>query len=253
MKKFPFVLVVGLLSVAIAFSQDIPPGTVLPIMTASTVDSAKSKPGDRISGRLMQDVVLPSGAIIRSGARVQGLVVESSGVAAPSPRLVLRFDQLLSGGKQFRISVSLRALASMQDVFEAQLPYNDFDEYGTSTSDWNTVQVGGAAVYRGDGTLRSAMDIVGRATDSGAVTAKLVSAPKLGCPLAPPEVDTEQSLWVFSPWACGTYGFEDLKIVHHGVTSPRGVIELAAGKNVRVRGGSGWLLRTVSLTDSVPD
>jgi hypothetical protein len=133
----------------------------------------------------------------------------------------------------------------MQDVFEAQLPVSNFDEYGTSSSDWTTVQVGGAAVYRGDGTVRSAMDIVGHATDYGAVTAKLVPAPKLGCPATPAESDREQSLWVFSPWACGTYGFDTLAIAHHGATDPLGTIVLSASKSIRVRGGSGWLLRVV--------
>jgi hypothetical protein len=92
------------------------------------------------------------------------------------------------------------------------------------------------------------MDIVGRTTDYGAVTAKLVPAPKLGC-LAT-AIDGEQSLWVFSPWACGTYGFEDLKIAHHGTTPPIGAIELTAPSSFRVRGGSGWLLRVVA---SEPD
>ncbi len=130
----------------------------------------------------------------------------------------------------------------MQDVFDAQLPWNTFDDYGTSTSDWNTVQVGGAAVYRGDGTVRSAMEIIGRATDYGAVTAKLRPNPKLGCPADLAEIEREQSLWVFSPWACGTYGFDDLAIAHHGSTAPVGTIELTSAKKIRIRAGSGWLL-----------
>jgi hypothetical protein len=133
----------------------------------------------------------------------------------------------------------------MQEVFDAQLPWSTFDEYGTSSSDWNTVQVGGAAVYRGDGTVRTAMDIIGHSTDSGAVTAKLMAAPKLGCPAESVANQPEQSLWVFSPWACGTYGFEDLSIAHHGNSAPRGTIELTSAGAVHVRGGSGWLLRVV--------
>jgi hypothetical protein len=242
-----FVLAVGILSAAIAFSQEIPPGTVLPIMTANTVDSAKSRPGDKLTGRLMQDVILPSGEKIRAGARVEGQVVQSSNPSAtPGARLGVHFDRLVTNRKQFPISVSLRALASMNDVFLAQLPVGTFDEYGTSSSDWTTVQVGGAAVYRGDGTVRSAMEVVGRATDYGAVTARLQPAPKLGCPANSIENEREQSLWVFSPWACGTYGFEDLAITHHGTTVPVGTIELSAPGAVHVSGGSGWLLRTVS-------
>ena len=156
-----FVLLVVVFAGA-AYCQQIPPDTILPIMATSTVDSTKAKPGDRLSGKLMQDVPLPSGQSIRTGAKVEGQVIESSNASATAgARLVVRFESLFANGKQYRIVASLRALASMQDVFFAQLPVGTFDEYGTSPSDWTTVQVGGAAVYRGDGTVRSAMDIVG--------------------------------------------------------------------------------------------
>jgi hypothetical protein len=242
-----FGLVTALFSVSLAtvFAQQIPPGTVLPIMSNTTLDSTKSKPGDKFTGRLMQDVVLPSGDRIRAGSRVEGEVVESASPhGSAMARLVLRFDRLVKGDKRTPIVASLRSLASMNEVFNAQLPVGTFDEYGTSSSDWTTVQVGGAAVYRGDGTVRSAMEIVGQATDYGAVTAKLLPAPKLGCPAT--SIDGEQSLWVFSPWACGTYGFDDLTITHHGNSAPVGTIELTAPKSVHVRGGSGWLLRVVA-------
>lgn len=239
-----FVAALLLLPLATLLAQQIPPGTVLPIMANATLDSAKSKPGDKFTGRLMQDVALSSGEKIRAGSRIEGQVVEStSSAGANGARLVVRFDRLIIGNKQTAVTVSLRSLASMNEVFDAQLPVGTFDEYGTTTSDWTTVQVGGAAVYRGDGTVRSAMDIVGRATDYGAVTAKLLPAPKLGCPAT--STDVEQSLWVFSPWACGTYGFDDLTIAHHGNNPPVGTIELTAPKSVHVRGGSGWLLRVV--------
>jgi hypothetical protein len=246
-----FVAALLLLPLATVLAQQIPPGTVLPIMANNTLDSAKSKPGDKFTGRLMQDVALSSGEKIRAGSRIEGQVVESSSTGASGARLVVRFDRLVFGDKQAPVMVSLRSLASMNEVFNAQLPVSTFDEYGTSSSDWTTVQVGGAAVYRGDGTVRSAMDIVGHATDYGAVTAKLLPAPKLGCPATP--VDGEQSLWVFSPWACGTYGFDGLTIAHHGNNPPVGIIELTAPKSVHVRGGSGWLLRVVaSDADKAP-
>lgn len=237
----------ALIFVTSVCSQQIPAGTVLPVMASRTLSSAKSKPGDRITGKLMQDVVLPSGEKIRAGARVEGQVLRALEPAAPiGALLVVRFDRLIADGKEYPISVSLRALASMQDVFEAQLPVSTFDEYGTSVSDWTTVQVGGAAVYLGDGTVRDAMEIVGKAPGWGIVTAKLMPAPKRGCAANPVGGEREQSLWVFSPWACGTYGFENLSIAHHGNTDPVGTIELSGARAVHVRGGSGWLLRMVN-------
>jgi hypothetical protein len=226
-------------------AQQIPAGTALPIRSSKGLESTKAKAGDRIAGKLMQDVVLASGEKIRTGARVEGTVVDSSVQGSAPARVTVRFDRLVTGNQQFVIKATLRALASMEEVFAAQLPWNTFDDYGTSSSDWSTVQVGGAAVYRGDGTVRSAMEVVGHATDFGAVTAQLMPAPRRGCPGSPMDTDREQSLWVVSPWACGTYGFEGLAIAQIAAMPP-GTIELTSTKAINVRAGSGWLLVTLA-------
>jgi hypothetical protein len=254
MKSLAFAVLIVPLVAAVANSQHIPAGTVLPIMTNTTVESGKSKPGDKVTARLMQDVALPSGERIRRGAKLEGQIVQTSD-AGIGATLALRFEHLVSGGRQIPLTVSLRALASMQEVFEAQLPTSTFDEYGTSISDWTTVQVGGAAVYLGDATVRDGMQIVGQAPGWGIVTAKLVPAPKLGCKAIPTESQSEQALWIFSPWACGTYGLDDIQIAHHGVTPPVGTIELNAPARFRVKSGSGWLLLVVADegTAQLPD
>jgi len=246
MPQFPLwlLLVLSLVLSTTGFCQELPRGTALPVMLGRTLNSAKSKPGEPITTKLMQDVVLPSGERIRRGAKLEGRVVEATVAAGSSPaRLVVRFDRLVDDSRQYAITASLRSLASMSDVFDAQLPVGTFDEFGTSISDWTTVQVGGAAVYLGDQTVRDGMQIVGHAPGFGITRAKLVAAPKRGCPENPEENQEEQSLWVFSPWACGTYGFEDLTISHHGNSAPLGAIELSSPKVVYVRGGSGLLLR----------
>jgi hypothetical protein len=52
------------------------------------------------------------------------------------------------------------------------------------------------------------------------------------------------ALWVFSPYACGVYGFgRNLEISRDGRTSPIGQIQLASKKKIEVHAGSGWLLR----------
>jgi hypothetical protein len=232
-----------LLTLASLLAEQLPSGTALPVMAHTSLNSVKAKPGATITGKLMQDVVLASGERIRRGAKVVGQVVESSPGAGGTPaRLLVRFDRLISGNKQYSVTTSLRSLASMQDVFNAQLPTSTFDEYGTSVSDWTTVQVGGAAVYLGDATVRDGMNVVGHAPGYGITRARLVPAPKRGCTAKLGDSTDEQSLWVFSPWACGTYGFEDVAIAHHGTTPPVGVIELTAPGAVRIQAGSGWLL-----------
>ncbi len=228
--------------VVTAPGQEIPAGTVLPLMLNNTLNAAHDRPGKMIRGRIMQAVVLPD-TTIPEGALVTGHVVSSNAATATSQsRLTVTFDELAFKGRRIPITTHLRALASMNEVFDAKLPTNSWDDYGTSMSDWNTVQVGGAGVYRGNGQVVSYGQVVGRATDYGAVTAHLIAVPSSGC-LGD---DHEQSLWVFSPSACGLYGFNELQIAHSGKTPPLGQIEFRSRRNVHVAGGSGWLLRVES-------
>ncbi len=234
--------VVLLLLVTVAAAQEVPAGTVLPVMLNSGLDVRHARPGQLISGNIMQDVPLPDGASIPKGARVVGHVVSASVATAGSPsRLTVKFDRIVTKELEIPVTVHLRALGSMNEVFESKIPTNSLDDYGTSTSDWNTVQIGGAGVYRGNGQVVSGDQVVGKSTDYGAVTAKLLSTPKSAC--HGEDDGHEYALWVFSPWACGVYGFSDLQIIHTGRTSPVGEIELESGRDVRVNGGSGWLLR----------
>jgi hypothetical protein len=231
-------------------AQQIPAGTALPVMLNSTLDVKKDKPGRKISARVMQEVRLPNGASIPAGARVFGTILQVSASGATGSRLVVKFDQLNLRGQTLSLMTSLRAVASMTEVFDAQLPTNTFDEYGTSIADWTTVQVGGDAVYRGNGQVISWDNrVVGSATLGGAVTARLTAVPDRGCRGAVEGNDREQALWVFSTSACGVYGFPELKIAHAGRTDPVGEIVLESPVNVQVRGGSGLLLRVIAPTD----
>lgn len=237
-----FALVLALPVAAIA--QTIPDGTVLPVMLNPTLDARHSKPGQKITGRIKQDVPLPDGSSIPRNSTIVGQVVSVTPATSGSPsQLAVKFDSVSVKGRQIPVTAHLRALASMNEVFEAHMPTNAWDDYGTSPSDWNTVQVGGAGVYRGSGELVGNGQVMGRATDWGAVTAKLVAAPARGCN---GDGDREQALWIFSPWACGVYGVNDLKIAHAGRTDPVGVIEFESPRDVRIQGGSGWLLRVDS-------
>ncbi len=251
MKWVQIICVCLVLSEAAFCAQHIPPGTALPVMLNSTLDAKKDKRGRKISARVMQEVRLPNRGSIPAGARVIGHVLQvSSPTGTSGSRMVVKFDQLNSRGRTISLTTSLRAVASMTEVFDAQLPTNTFDEYGTSIADWTTVQVGGDAVYRGDGKVISWDNrVVGSATIGGDVTAKLTAVPDRGCHGAIEGNDREQALWVFSTTACGAYGFHELKIAHAGRTDPVGEIVLESPVNVQVRGGSGLLLRVIAPTD----
>src|ERR1022692_1594600 len=198
----------------------------------------------------MQDVPLPSQTRIRAGAKLVGQVVEVTRPSATSgSRIVMSFDHLIIRGAEIPVTTNLRSLASMMEVFEAQLPTNAIDDYGTTPADWVTVQIGGNVVYRGNGTVMTDGQVVGKSTLGGDVTAKLIASGDGTCRGTAAGNDREQALWLFSPSACGAYGFAELKIVHAGRHDPVGQIILASDKNVHVPAGSGLLLRMTAASD----
>ncbi len=247
MLKFTVVVAVLLPLVHASLAQQIPAGTVMPVMLQTALSARKARAGQKIQARVMQDVPLSSEARVRTGSKLVGHIVE---VTRPSKtagsRIVLTFDRLLFQGTSIPVTTSLRSLASMMDVFDAQLPTSAIDDRGTSQSDWVTTQIGGDAVYRGAGIVMSHGEVVGRSTDSGEVTAKLIASRDGGCRGSIVENDRAQALWLFSPSACGAYGFEDLKISHNGRTDPIGQIVLESDRNVNVSAGSGLLLRVTT-------
>ena len=234
-------LFIGLLiSPALLMAQDLPAGIALPVMLNSGIDANKVASGATIKARLMQDVILPSGVRIRAGATVLGNIVEVNPPGTGSgSRVAVRFDRLAFHKSTLHFSSHLRALASMNEVFEAWLPTNAIDDYGTSTADWNTVQVGGnEVVYRGNGTVMSASGVVGNASIGGDVQAPLQPVRSGGCHGGA----NPQALWVFSTTACGVYGYDDITIAHWGRTNPVGDIVLVSKGKLRVQSGSGLLL-----------
>jgi len=89
----------GLLSaLAMLVTPGLPVGTALPVVLNSTLDAKKDKPGQKIEGRLMQDIPLSAGEKIKAGAHVIGHIVEVRR-AGGGYRMVVKFDQLQERGK----------------------------------------------------------------------------------------------------------------------------------------------------------
>ncbi len=217
-------------------AQTLPPGTALPVMVSSTLNAKSSKPGQKIEGRLMQEVLLPSGAKIKSGAHVSGHVINVTKPSGSGSAIVVKFDTL-DDGESIPLNLSLRALAASESVFQAKTPV-DATSTEESSNQWVTKQVGGEYVFRGRGYVASDQGKVGIWSGSG-VFGKLTAGGD--CPGADGNGE-QQALWIFSTSACGVYGFEHLKLAHAGRTAPLGEIKLESEQNVLVRGGSGWLL-----------
>jgi hypothetical protein len=230
------------------FAQDdIPAGTILPLELKSSLNSRKMRVGQVLNARVMQDVPLSNGSTIHAGAKVVGHVAE---VLSPTDRhgaqLSFQFDTLEYSKHRAhvraRITTNLRALASMMEVEEAQLPKSGPDR-GTSQNAWTTEQIGGDVVYRGGGPVANGLRVVGKPTANG-VLVRVASKPGTKCRGDIDGNDQPQALWLFSSDACGTYGFSDLTISHAGRTAPMDQITLTAARgHFNVRSGSGLLLR----------
>ena len=230
---------------AIAFGQTtIPAGTILPLRLNSALNSRKSKAGQAISARLMQDVPLARKSKIHAGAKVIGHLLEVIPATATSgARISFQFDTLEVSKHKVPITTNLRALASMLEVEEAQIPQAGPDR-GTSQNSWTTVQVGGDVVYRGGGPVARGLEVVGTPTSDG-VLVRLRENPEGKCRGETDGNDRPQAMWIFSADACGAYGFSDLTIIEAGrSSSPPGQITLASTTgNFDIRSGSGILLR----------
>jgi len=227
-----------------AISTALPAGTALPVMLGATLNPKSDKVGQKIEGKLMQEVHLPSGAVIKKGAKVTGQVIA---VQKPS-RITVQFTELQDEHQTIVLNVSLHALASAESIFQAQLPVGNSPS--EQSNEWVTQQVGGDYVFRGRGYVSSGQGKVGLWTGEG-VVGKLSAGEDC---LDFEGNGQEQALWLFSTAACGAYGFnKKLTIVHDGSTAPLGQITLeSTAKELQVRSGSGLLLVVNSQASGAP-
>ncbi len=223
--------------------QNIPFGTIFPVQLDSTL-SNRSLPGQFIKATVMQDVPLRHRAKIPAGAKVMGEVIaidsDSTGI-----RISLKFDRLKVRKTVFPILTGLRALASGLEIDAAEMPLIGGDR-GTPSTAYTTVQVGGdEVVYRGGGHVMNASEIVGEPVPNGVLGRTRPNLTK-GCRDQTNANDAAQALWVFASDACGVYGFDNLAILGTGREDPVGQITLLLKrKDVKIRGGSGMLLRII--------
>ncbi len=226
-------------------AQDrIPAGTILPVRLNTSISSAKSKPGQVITARIMQAVPLAQGRKIRAGARVVGHVVDvTPAMNGAAGKIFFQFDKLVVSKETIPVVTNLRALASPLEVEEAELPYWTPDR-GTPSTVITTVQIGGdEVVYRGGGPVAKGIEVVGEPVPDG-VLARARAKAGTECRGMVEGNDRPQALWVFGSDACGMFSYPRLRIAHAGRTDPIGEIVLTSTEgDVNVRSGSGMLLR----------
>jgi hypothetical protein len=227
-------------------SITVPNGTILPVSLSTSLSSARSRPGQVVTGRIMQDVPLPNGEKIRAGSKIEGHVVEvNSRTGATGPTISVQFDKLHTSGGTIPVTTSLRAIAGPEEVIEAQEP-----EVGPGEGDvWDwmpTTLVGGDVVYGVGGPVTTGDNpdqVVGSGV-SGGVLSQVRAREGTKCRGAMDGNDSPQALWVFSSDACGSYRLHHARLVHAGRTAPVGLVVLASeGGEVKLPAGTGMLLR----------
>ena len=233
-----------MLLAAFAFAQEIPAGTVIPIMLDSSVNAQKDKAGKKITGHLMQDVPMPDGGRIKERSPITGQIVRVDKPGSSGSSVVLRFETIEDRGHSMQLTAALLAVASMASVADAQSPINSSSN-SDPTTQWVTRQVGGDVVNRGRGKAGTSTGVIGRWLQGSSVIIRLSPNPKAGCPEGP-GYDRDQAVWIFSSGACGTYNLGDLKIAKAGRTPPLGDVTLTSAKKIAIRAGSGWMLIVVS-------
>jgi hypothetical protein len=200
-------------------AESIPAGTILPVTLNSTLRSDKGESGATITATVVQDVPLDAGKTLRRGSKVTGHVVEtvSPGKGSDESKISFQFDGVRFENRTVPITVNLRALASFMEVDAAQVPTSGGD--GISEAGWSLVKIGGDQIRM-----------------SPELSAECGGGSKAN--------NAAQAFWLFSPDACGAYGFGDLKILNSGGTEPLGEVTLAASdKAVKLGKGSAMLLR----------
>jgi hypothetical protein len=243
------VLIVSLLLFATAlFAQTaVPDGTILPLKLNSSLNSRKSKPGEKITASVAQEVPLASGAKISAGSKLIGHIIAVTPAAPGSvAKVAFTFDTLRSEGRTITIVTDLRAMASMMEVHDAELPKTGPDR-GTPETAWVTEQIGEETDYHGGWPVTHGSQVVGTSLLPNGVLVNVSAQPESRCRGEIDNNHQRQAVWVFASDACGTYGFDDLIIAHAGRTTPAGrIVLVSAQKDIDVRGGSGLLLRVLS-------
>lgn len=137
----------------------VPRGTILPVRLNSTISSDKSKSGQVITGRIMQDVPLASGTVLRAGSKVIGHILDvSSASNGGQARVSFQFDKLIASGRTIPIKTNLRAVAEPMTVMQVEVSNSSLHDYFLPSL------IGGDIAYQSGGCCDGARWRGGRKT-----------------------------------------------------------------------------------------
>lgn len=243
-RVFPVVAVTSacVLGISLAHAVTLPAQTALPITFTHTIDAAKAKYGDVVAAKTMQAVVLPGGETVPKNTVIEGHVVgakafrfdETSYAKQQASELSIQFDRIVEHGTATPILVSVRAIANAAEAWDAEIPH------GTDESDSvGTMELIGGGHYSPVGDKVYSSDdeeIIGYNKKHG-VFARLLPAAYAGKQggFSCEGTRKEQAVGIFSPEACGAYGYSTVSISNgptagsFSLASTHGTIKLYSG------------------------
>lgn len=247
-----FTLSLALLNLAVlapaSRALTLPDRTTVPILFTHTIDSAKARSGDAVTAKTMQVVFLADGKQIPKGTLLQGHVVEARPfkfddtpyAVEPPSYLSVQIDSVMLDGVAAPVSTEVRALASAYAVQAALSPQrlDETDMLGT------IVLIGGAHYSPIDKRITEGVDsdVVGYNKRQGVFACPMpASYTHGGGSFRCDGSRAEQSMAVFSPDACGLYGFVTEYLAANGANGPFRLE--STHHTVVIRAGSAALLQ----------
>jgi hypothetical protein len=232
-----------------AVQTQVPTGTAFPVRFVRSVDAKKARPGDRVTAKTLQVVILPGGQRLPKGTLLVGHVVDAQPYHFnPEPyarqkasSISIHFDQIVNGDLTLPVNLSVRALA---DTFESQWaprPHYQDETDGPGTM----VLIGGDEFSPFDKTVRDdSGDVIAYNRKAG-LFARLSPSddPNSKSHLNCGSTSTEQSVAIFSPNACGLYGFEGVSMPHAGRGGSGTFTLVSRGGSIKLYAGSTALLQ----------
>jgi hypothetical protein len=224
----------------------LPAGTTLPVIFVKSIDANNSHVGDAVIAKTMQVIHLPNGGVIPKDTRVEGHVVgiqafhfDATPYAHQKPSMLsIHFDRLEAAHRSIAIDLSVRAIASAVDSRDAAYPHgiDETDHVGTRTL------IGGTTFSPLEKRIASEDgDAIGYNRKDGVFARLIASGACSGS-------DSEQSVAIYSPDACGVYGMGGDYLVASG-REGSGTFTLAQrGHSVKLYAGSTALLQVNETT-----
>ena len=236
-----------------AVHTEVPQGTAFPVRCVHSVDAGKARPGDRITAKTLQVVILPGALRLPKGTLLVGHVVDAQPYYFdPEPyahqkpsSISIHFDLIGNGNLILPVNLSVRALASTFQSRSAFGPHylDDTDGLGTM------ILIGGDEFSPLDKTVRDdGGDVIAYNRKEGVFARLLPSDDRESqsgqhCG----STSTEQAVAIFSPDACGLYGFGGVSMPHAGRSGSGTFTLVSRGSSIKLNAGSTALLQETAV------